>query len=239
MSTEICSNLRVATGGYLMNIRWPYGSAVMGLGERVDTTFRGVMEALKDACQCDPKTIREVSETGLSLGSSFDEEPELPTGMVLLLSLRHSKGGFVARFPKDPEEEVILPTISSVWEAIMSFEYVLDFEEEEETSSVWDDPDSIVMLNEAQKIDAFEALPDDMVLGMSDEQIDGFDKLSAEQKALFIRNYVADSDELRQEALDNMDCTQIAAFQAMTPEQQKLCLARHKFESFQKNEGDR
>jgi len=136
MSTDICSNLRVATGGYLMNIRRASDNMMQAvsqpktLEERAETSFMSMLETVRKACACDWFTMAEYDQ--MSRFNGFESEPELPTGMVLLHTLRHSLGGFVATFPKNPEEEVILPTISDVMEALMSFEYVLNFEEEEE-----------------------------------------------------------------------------------------------------------
>ena len=56
MTLKICSEIRHVQGGYIINLRWPYGPDVMGYGEVICRTLDEVFRFIEKA---DIDSIRE------------------------------------------------------------------------------------------------------------------------------------------------------------------------------------
>lgn len=49
MNMVICKEIRRVEGGYIAELRWPYGGEVIGCGERIFTSFDELLEVLRRA----------------------------------------------------------------------------------------------------------------------------------------------------------------------------------------------
>ena len=49
MELEICAGIRHVPGGYIVNIRWPYGPRVVGCGEVICKSLDEVFRLIKKA----------------------------------------------------------------------------------------------------------------------------------------------------------------------------------------------
>ena len=51
----ICKEIRAVKGGFIVELRWPYGSDPMGYGETVFTSWQEVLEELTKAALIEVK----------------------------------------------------------------------------------------------------------------------------------------------------------------------------------------